>query len=210
MLTTRSACGRSHGFWRRGGSSRARRSRSSTTYDLFRERGLATRLRLVRHARADYAWLTGTPEMVDAPLSPQGEAQLPALVERLRGDPPGYVYVSPTLRTMATAHAIASGLGVRPVAWALLCEEAFLHGAPGYGRSELAARFPLIVLADEIREEGWTGGRTREDDMPWSRRARQVLKDLLVRHPREGNDDVLLVTHLAFGVDLVQEGAAHF
>lgn len=158
------------------------------------------RLRLVRHARADYARLMGTPAMVDAPLSPQGEAQLPALIERLRGDPPGYVYCSPTLRTMATAHAIASGLGVRPVAWSLLCEESFLHGAPGYGRSELAARFPLIVLPEEIGE----GGGTKEAEVAWSRRAWQVLNDLLDRHPREGDDDVLLVTHLGFGVDLVQ------
>ncbi len=59
---------------------------------------------------------------------------------------------------MAAVHAITSGLGVRP--GALLCEEAFLHGVPGYGRSELAARFPLIVRPDEIREEGWTGGRS--------------------------------------------------
>ena len=133
------------------------------------------RVRLVRHARADYAGLTGTPEMVDAPLSPQGEAQCSALVERLRGDPPGYLYCSPTGRAMATAHAIASGLGMRPVARSLLCEDAFLHGAPGLVPSELAARFPLIVLPEEIREEGWTGNRTREDDIPWSRRARQVL-----------------------------------
>lgn len=163
------------------------------------------RLRLVRHAHADYARLRGTSEMVDAPLSPQGEAQLPSLVERLSRDPPGFVYCSPTLRTMATAQAIASGLGCAPVAWSLLCEESFLHGAPGCGRGELAARFPLVALPQEIREDGWTGGRRREDDLPWSRRARQVLEVLFGRHARERDDDVLFVTHLGFGVDLVQE-----
>jgi len=162
------------------------------------------RLRLLRHALADYARLKGTPQMVDAPLSPSGEAQLPAPVERLTREPPGFVYCSPTLRTMATASAVASGLGVRLVAWSLLCEQAFLHGALGLGRSELRARFPLIAVPDEIPEQGWTAGKVREDDIPWSRRARQVLHRLLERHPHEATDDVLFVTHLGFAGELLR------
>ena len=72
------------------------------------------RLALVWHARADYARLKGTPEMSDAPLSAERQAHLPALVDRLRGEPPGYVYCSPTLRTKAQPDAIAAGLRLAP------------------------------------------------------------------------------------------------
>ena len=162
------------------------------------------RLRLLRHAAADYHRFRGTATFADAPLSPAGEAQLPPLVARLRDDPPTDAYCSPTLRTMATASAIAAATGIRVHCWADLCEQGFLHGKPGLGRSQLAARFPLITVPETIAEGGWALGLQTAGDVPGSRRALRVLDLLLQRHPRESDDDVLLVTHLGFADVLVR------
>ena len=162
------------------------------------------RLRVLRHAAPDYHRFRGTAAFFDAPLSPAGEAQLAPLVARLRDDPPNHAYCSPTLRTMATASAVAAGTGIRVECWTDLCEQGFLNGKSGLGRSQLAARFPLVTVPGTIAEEGWARGLQATDDLPGSRRAQRVLDLLMQRHPRESDDDVLLVTHLGFADALLR------
>lgn len=161
------------------------------------------RVRMVRHARADYEGYRTTTQSLDPPLSSEGEAQLPAIATRLASPPPSHIYCSPTLRTMATATAIAVATGLRPMAWADLCECGMLGGASGCGRHALLERFPLIDLPPEILETGWACGSTEdEEDIP--QRAERVVAEVLRRHAPDSGDDVCLVTHGAFTGYLVK------
>ena len=68
----------------------------------------------------------------------------------------------------------------------------------------MAARFPLVTVPATVAEDGWATGLHTADDVPGSRRASRVLQGLLQCHPRQSEDDVLLVTHLGFADALIR------
>jgi 2,3-bisphosphoglycerate-dependent phosphoglycerate mutase len=67
---------------------------------------------VVRHAEKTSA------EVADPPLSALGQARAEALARRLRGEGVEAIFVSPTLRTRATAEPLARGAGKEPLSYA--------------------------------------------------------------------------------------------
>lgn len=114
-----------------------------------------------------------------------------------------HLYTSLMRRAVGTAGAIAEALGLAPIALPDAHETGGIYmddphtgakiGRPGLGRSELAARFPTLVLPDGLNDAGWWRSRPMETDEERYPRAQRVLQFLLSAH---GPDDrVALVSH---------------
>lgn len=159
----------------------------------------------------------------DPPLSEKGMRQLPHLAALVAGGNPDapaprndpanrrgfgltHLYTSLMERAIQTASAIAAATKLPLDGWIDIHEHGGIfevdeatqsrRGLPGPGRSELAARFPHLLLPDDLPEEGWWNRPYEEEDTLFVR-AQRFLADLLERHG--GTDDrVAVVSHAGF------------
>lgn len=157
----------------------------------------------------------------DPELTELGRRQAQHLAEHLactNGEPPSrdflnrhgfgltHLYTSLMVRAITTAAPIAAVLSLPLVAWEDLHEvggifviepETGEHlGRPGETRSDLAARFPQLRLAQAVGEDGWWN-RPHEPFEQRTQRANRFVRDLLERHG--GTDDrVAVISHGGF------------
>lgn len=160
--------------------------------------------------------------VVDPDLSERGHRQAELLAEfvcRPFHDPqPGsfddraynrfeftHLYCSAVLRAVQTATYVSQATGLPLHVWRDIHEAGGMYleneegepiGQPGRTRADLQARFPELLIGDDIGENGWWNRayETREERLP---RARRVLADLLQRHG-DTDDRVAIVSHGAF------------
>jgi 2,3-bisphosphoglycerate-dependent phosphoglycerate mutase len=168
---------------------------------------------------------TGTAEgrHPDPPLSTVGIRQLPHLAALLAyadaeapapaGDPANrrgfaltHLYTNLMERAILTASAIADATGLALEGWTDLHEHGGIweagaesetrRGLPGPGRSELAGRYPHLVLAADVAEDGWWNRPYEEEDELFVR-AHRFLDALVERHGAD-DDRIAVVSHAGF------------
>lgn len=110
------------------------------------------------------------------------------------------------LRSLETSAPIAEALDLDPEIWIDVHEESgiWLEGKetlPGMTRSEIADRFPRVVIPDEIGEEGWWN-RARETEAEWLARAQRVA-DRLWSDYADTDERLVVVSHGGFFKDLI-------
>jgi 2,3-bisphosphoglycerate-dependent phosphoglycerate mutase len=157
-------------------------------------------LTLVRHGQSQ----SNIGEWYDGPephLTEQGRRQARYAAERVRGMSFDAFYSSCMSRALETACALAESLGMEPSVWVPLAEHRTLPGFRGCPRSDLASRYPRIVLPEECTEEGWWHHGLEDNDALYDR-AQRMVADLRALH-EETRDRVLLVTHGGFGSALL-------
>lgn len=148
------------------------------------------RLILVRHGSSTWNEERRIQGQLDPPLSAKGEDQAARLAERLKDEKPAGFYSSDLARATATAGAIASRIGRRPVLLPGLREIA-LGEWEGLDREQIKAGYPR-------QWEQWTANPSwdivpgSEGTKAFESRVGAALDDLLARH-RTG--EVLIVTH---------------
>ena len=162
----------------------------------------------------------------DPPLTEIGEAQARCVAGYLRAtsdktdgqNGTGYgitrLYCSPMLRALQTTAPIAEALGLTPEIWIDVHEEQGIWldeddgrgpvGLPGLGRSEMAGRFPGVVLPEAIPDSGWWD-RPPETDDDVAARVVRVAHALRGRCAEADPDERLaIVSHGGFTNKLVQ------
>ncbi len=179
---------------------------------------------LVRHGQSFNNTLPeGDGRVADPPLTGTGERQADLVAAHLRDAPAkmifgvseaanGYgidrLFCSPMLRCLQTSEPIGKALGLRPEIWADVHEEGgiWLEGEedlPGMTRDEITARFPDVVLSDEMTDEGWWL-RPKETEEQWVARAKRVADRL--KGEMAGSDErIAIVNHGGFTTDLLSE-----
>lgn len=113
---------------------------------------MARIVHLIRHAQSTFnVAVAGTPwidpMLFDARLSPDGEAQVPALRERVAGLDIGLVATSPLTRAIQTARGAFAGQGIPIVVAPLLREAVGCSADIGRSPALLAAEFPDLAFA---------------------------------------------------------------
>ena len=134
------------------------------------------------------------------------DASRDAEVQDVEGFNITHIYCSLMERAVATGHKIAEVLDLPLYGWTDIHETGgmFLYDEatdtytpqPGRKRSYLLARYPRLVLPDEVTEAGWWNRpfEPKEARVP---RAKRVVEELLARHG--GTDDgVAFVSHGGF------------
>eukprot|EP00884_Botryococcus_braunii_P021324 jgi/Botrbrau1/7876/Bobra.9_2s0052.1 len=174
----------------------------------------AQRIFLARHGErvdyVDYHWVDTAERPDDPPLTERGLRQASQLGVRLRGEGVSHIYASPFLRTLQTAAAVASELGL-PIRlhWGLaegLFPHLFPRGSPQLMTAkEMQASFPQLLPSDPtLPPQALQYPETR---LQCQQRSREVIEMIRRRHADEA---VLVVTHglpLKFMADtLVPEG----
>lgn len=107
---------------------------------------------IARHGnRQDFVdpnWRAGAARPFDPGLSEDGILQAQRLGERLAGEGIRYIFASPFLRTVQTAHYVAEEIGapiyIEPGIGEWLNPEWFIEGPTLYPPNELVAQFPRI------------------------------------------------------------------
>jgi 2,3-bisphosphoglycerate-dependent phosphoglycerate mutase len=117
-----------------------------------------------------------------------------------------HLYASLMVRALATASYVSEALDLPVLAgedwhegggiFVIDEETGERSGQPGRARSELAARFPRVVLPESASEAGWWN-RPLETVEAQAQRARRVIFDLLERHGGTA-DRVAVVSHGGF------------
>jgi 2,3-bisphosphoglycerate-dependent phosphoglycerate mutase len=138
----------------------------------------ATEVILVRHGASEPA-LPGTPfplveGQADPGLSPEGELQAAALVERLAGEPLTGLFVTTLRRTQATAAAFAGRLGLEPVVVPELREVHLGDFEGGEWRIRVAQGDP--VVAQVFAEQRWDAVPNAEPAERFAARVRSGLE----------------------------------
>lgn len=117
-----------------------------------------------------------------------------------------HVYSSLMHRSLATGSVLADRLGLNIVGWkdwhengGIYLEDkqsGTLFVRPGLRPDEIVARFPRVILSEDIHRDGWWNRPFEgHDERPV--RARRVLRELLSRHGGT-NDRVAVVSHGGF------------
>jgi 2,3-bisphosphoglycerate-dependent phosphoglycerate mutase len=117
-----------------------------------------------------------------------------------------HLYTSLMVRAIATASCIAAALNLPLAAWEDLHEGGGIFvidsdtgehiGQPGKTRSELAARFPQLILAQAVGDDGWWN-RPHEPAVQQAYRAKRFVRELFERHGAAA-DRVAVVSHGGF------------
>jgi len=124
-----------------------------------------------------------------------------------------HLYTSLMVRAIITGSYVAAALNLPLVAWEDLHEGGGIFvidpetnerlGQSGKTRSELAARFPQLILSRADAAEGWWN-RSHESKEEQAQRAKRVVGELIERHG--GTDDrVAIVSHGGFYNSLLDE-----
>ncbi len=177
---------------------------------------------LVRHGQSFNNTLPdGKGRVADPPLTDIGEKQAPLVAQHLasgsaknpyHGDGPsgGFditrLFTSAHLRCLQTSEPIGEALGMEPEIWVDVHEECGIwmdevDKLPGMTRSEIADRFPRVVIPDEIGEEGWWN-RPKETEAEWVERAQRVADELWNVYA-ETEERIAIVAHGGFIKDLL-------
>ncbi|XDE61893.1 histidine phosphatase family protein [Arthrospira platensis BEA 1257B] len=153
-----------------------------------------------RQDHADSNWYRSSSNPFDPPLSAKGEKQAIALVQRLGGEKINYIFASPFLRTVATAHAVAEVLDLpvqlEPGLGEFLSGYSFPYLPKMRSSSELKADFPRINLNYES-PQGWQYPET------WSM-AQQRMTSTIQRLTTQYPENLVLVGHAASVKGLTQ------
>ena len=192
-------------------------------------------LYLIRHAQsANNALYARTGSFKgrnpDPPLSETGQAQARLLARFLKqGDPAArtdehdafnqrgfqitHIYCSLLRRSIETASAISSELGLQVVAherlheWGgvfeILGDDQPYEGLPGPNRAFFEQHYPELQLPDSLGENGWWD-RPHEQRQEAFSRAQHYLEEILAQHD-ETEDNIALVTHAGFYHSLLAE-----
>jgi 2,3-bisphosphoglycerate-dependent phosphoglycerate mutase len=117
-----------------------------------------------------------------------------------------HLYTSLMIRAVQTGSIVAKALELPLMAWEDVHETGGLYldneatvekiGQAGPNRAQFAARFPNLMLPDQLGEAGWWN-RPSEDEAQWPIRARRFLSDLTARHGST-NDRVAVISHGGF------------
>lgn len=117
-----------------------------------------------------------------------------------------HCYTSLMARAVATGHRIAEALDMLLHPWIDIHESGGMyhydpesetyHPRPGLTRAALAARYPRLVLTEEVGDDGWWN-RELEPREARAPRAQRVLDELLARHG-DTDDEVVFVSHGGF------------
>jgi broad specificity phosphatase PhoE len=134
-------------------------------------------------------------------LTERGRRQALYAARRAALRPYQALYTSPMSRALETACALAETTGLTPTVLVDLCEQRSLPDFRGFARSELAARYPSVLLPEECTETGWWSAGL-EDEETLFRRAARMAAAIRERHERT-EDRVILVTHGWFGSALL-------
>jgi broad specificity phosphatase PhoE len=125
---------------------------------------------LIRHAQstcnvamAESPW--SDPMIVDAPLSPKGEAQAAALRERAAALDADLVVTSPLTRAIQTALAAFAGRDLPILVEALCAEKAELSQDVGRPPAELARDFPQLSF-DHLADPWWYAALREGERIP--------------------------------------------
>jgi broad specificity phosphatase PhoE len=121
------------------------------------------------------------------------------------------LYCSAMMRALQTASAIGRALQLQPHVWVDVHEEGGMwldhdepvgiRGYPGMTRQEIAARFPHVVLPEDVRDDGWWRA-SREEWDAFLARAERVAAAL--RRECESTERIAVVTHGGFGAYLLR------
>ena len=147
------------------------------------------RVYLVRHGETEWSRDRRFCGTSDPPLTERGERQARALARRLLGEPIGRILTSPRGRATRTAAVLGDTLGL-PVEIVPLLGEANFGGWEGLTREEIAARFPEVWGAWQMRPDVVSppGGETAPQT--W-RRAERAFRQILLKNDRP----LLVVAH---------------
>ena len=117
-----------------------------------------------------------------------------------------HIYCSLMVRAVATGTIVARALNMPLVAWMDLHETGGIValdqetdervGLPGNNRAYFEARYPDLILPENLGEEGWWN-RPAEAYEQRPVRARRVLDELFEKHG-DGDDRVAVISHGAF------------
>ncbi len=107
---------------------------------------------LIRHGESEHN--SGTTQVRDCWITPLGRQQAARAAEALRGETIDRFYCSLQRRGMETASIIAGELDLDIRLCPDITEHGFSGEEPGLSRSEIARRFPRVVLTDDIDEGG--------------------------------------------------------
>ena len=190
-------------------------------------------LYIIRHAQSsNNALLDETGRVCDPHLTDLGRRQAVRLAHHLANEPHpeqrrhgrdpeetsvetvrGYgivrLYCSAMRRSLETATAVGSAIGVRPEVWVDLHEaggifldhrdERGVVGYPGITREQIESEFPTAVIGDAVREAGWWDPARGEEDWPTCQgRAIRVVQGLWKWADDGVGGPIALVSHAGF------------
>ncbi len=133
-----------------------------------------------------------------------GEPQLRDYANR-QGFGLTHLYTSPMMRAILTGQYLAAALNLPLTVWEdwhevggviAIRENGEREGQPGATRSDLAARFPDLILPESLSEEGWWN-RPPESVVEQLERAQHLAPALLARHGQT-DDRVAVISHGGF------------
>lgn len=145
----------------------------------------ATELVLVRHGESQPA-VDGEPfELVDGQgdpaLAPEGRQQAAQVCARLATERIDAIYVTNLRRTVETAAALASVLGLEPIVEPDLREVHLGEWEGGRFRKHVAELDPIAVRM--LEEERWDVIPGAEPSHHFSARVREAVERIVTRHP---------------------------
>jgi broad specificity phosphatase PhoE len=140
-----------------------------------------TRLLLVRHGRSVMNAQQRLQGWLDSPLDDVGRVQAQATAHRLRRESPEILYTSTLSRAAETAHIIAQELGI-PVVPDERLKERDLGQLSGLSNDEIQERFAEWVHRRQT-EAQYVPPPGAEATEGFSERVRQVVRDIVERHP---------------------------
>jgi Phosphoglycerate mutase family. len=101
-------------------------------------------------------------ESFDSELTEKGRVQARLTGRELAGEGIEEIWCSPMKRALETASLIAGQLKIPVKVMVELSEFLLTLGEPGYSRSTILEKFPMVELPPEVDEEGW--GRHRNSE----------------------------------------------
>ncbi len=122
------------------------------------------------------------------------------------------LYCSPMKRAIQTADAIAAAMNIQPALYMDVFEEGGIWlqdpesgervGKKGMSRNEMAAQFPRLQLAPEVKQEGWWFGSFETHNEMRLRVSKVASR---IRHQATSSNDVVaIVSHGTFIIHLLR------
>jgi len=157
-------------------------------------------LYLIRHGES--GGNAGSDHSDDPALTERGWAQARFVAQALAGEGMQALYSSPLTRSLETASEIRAALGLKVNAWPDIAEK-WGAGHNVMTRSEVARRWPDVILPQDMPEEWWPQNLPEDEAGAYSRAARV---EQAIRAGFEKTDArVALLGHGTFGAILMSQ-----
>ena len=155
-------------------------------------------LYLIRHGES--RGNAGADHSDDPALTERGWAQVHLVARALEGEGIEALCASPLTRALETASEIAARLGLRISVWADIAEK-WGAGHNVLPRSEVARRWPEVIVPRDMPEQWWPADLPEEEEAAYVRASR--VERALRAQFEETAKRVVIVSHGTFGAILM-------